>query len=94
MSAFSHLPSTVSACLDARLAPFHASPRHAPLEDLDVEVSRAVSPRDDRRLHLKLINDLKLLFAALGAGGAVVPLGDNGHTAKLLSNYAASLRDH
>jgi hypothetical protein len=32
------------------------------------------------------------MFAALGAGGSVVPLGDNGRTARLLSEYAASLR--
>jgi hypothetical protein len=39
-----------------------------------------------------LIIDLKLLFAALGAGGIAVPLGDNSHTARLLSEYAAALR--
>jgi hypothetical protein len=94
MSTYNHLPHTVSASLDARLAPFHASAARTPLEDLDIETSRAVAPRDDRKLHLSLVNDLKLLFAALGAGGSVVPLGDNHHTAKLLSNYAASLRDH
>ena len=93
MSTRNHLPNTVSASLDARLAPFHLGSR-SPLEDLDVETSRAVAPRDERKLHLKLVNDLKLLFAALGAGGSVVPLGDNSRTAKLLSHYAASLRDH
>ena len=93
MSTYNHLPSTVSASLDARLAPFHRSTSPAPLEDLDVESSRAVAP-DDRSLHLRLVNDLKLLFAALGAGGSTVPLGDNGRAAKLLSRYAASLRDH
>ena len=93
MSTRNHLPNTVSASLDARLAPFHLASR-SPLEDLDVETSRAVEPRDERKLHLKLVNDLKLLFAALGAGGSVVPLGDNSRTAKLLSHYAASLRDH
>ena len=50
---------------------------------------RPVRPRKSR-----FIADLKLLFAALGAGGRVVPLGDNGRTMRLLSNYAASLRDH
>jgi hypothetical protein len=94
MSTYKHIPKTVSASLDARLAPFHASPARVPLEDLDVETSLAVAPRDDRKLRFKLVNDLKLLFAALGAGGGVVPLGDNHHTAKLLSSYAASLRDH
>ena len=66
----------------------------ARLEDLDVEASRAVAPRSERRLRLELVNDLKLLFAALGAGGSVVPLGDNGRTARLLSEYADSLREH
>jgi hypothetical protein len=93
MNTHNHIPDTVSASLDARLAPFHASRELSPLEDLDVGNSGAVAP-EERKLHLKLINDLKLLFAALGAGGSVVPLGDNGHTARLLSNYAASLRDH
>ena len=37
----------------------------------------------------RLVNDLKLLFAALGAGGSVVPLGDNSRTARLLAEYAA-----
>jgi hypothetical protein len=93
MSTRNHLPNTVSASLDARLAPFHLA-SHSPLEDLDVEASRAVAPHEERKLHLKLVNDLKLLFAALGAGSSVVPLGDNSRTAKLLSHYAASLRDH
>ena len=53
-----------------------------------------MSPRQERHLRLSLINDLKLLFAALGAGGSVVPLGDNGRTARLLAEYAASLREH
>jgi acetylornithine deacetylase/succinyl-diaminopimelate desuccinylase-like protein len=92
MSIRNHIPNTVEASLDARLAPFRG-PATA-LEDLDVEVSRAVSPQQDRKLRLSLINDLKLLFAALGAGGRVVPLGDNGRTARLLSEYAASLRQH
>ena len=39
-----------------------------------------------------LIKDLKLLFAALGAGNSVVPLGDNSRAARLLSEYAKSLR--
>jgi hypothetical protein len=77
----------------SRPAPFRGS---APtvLEDLDVEASRAVSPGREPRLRAQFFNDLKLLFAALGAGGSVVPLGDNGRTARLLSEYAASLRDH
>ena len=66
--------------------------RASALEDLDVEASRAVAPLHERRLRLNLVNDLKLLFAALGAGGSVVPLGDNSRTARLLADYAASLR--
>jgi len=100
MSHRNHIPCTVDGSLDARLAPFGLNERRSVLEDLDVEIARAVAPDHDRHgsntrsLRLKLVNDLKLLFAALGAGGSVVPLGDNGRTARLLSNYAASLRDH
>jgi len=83
-----HIPRTVAAKLDARLAPFHLEGGSE-----DVEPARA-APQRDRHLKLRLVNDLKLLFAALGAGGSAVPLGDNGRTARLLSNYAASLRDH
>ena len=92
MSAKNHMPKTVAASLDARLAPFHLN--EPALEDLDVGLSRAVSPRTERKPRLSLVNDLKLLFAALGAGGNHVHLGDNQHTVALLSNYAASLRDH
>ena len=88
------IPRTVAASLDARLAPYHLNEPRSALEDLDVEVSRCVTPHSERHQKLRLINDLKLLFAALGAGGSVVPLGDNGRTARLLSSYAASLRDH
>ena len=42
----------------------------------------------------RLLNDLKLMFAALGAGNSVVPLGDNARAARLLSEYAASLQKH
>jgi hypothetical protein len=92
-------PRTVAAALDARLTPFHLregglDDSHVRLDDLDVEMARAVAPQRDRQLKLRLVNDLKLLFAALGAGGSAVPLGENGRTARLLSNYAASLRDH
>ena len=93
MSNRKHLPRAVGASLDARLAPFQLNEPRSVLEDLDVEVSRCVAPNRERRQKLNLINDLKLLFAALGAGGSAVPLGDNGRTARLLSNYAASLRD-
>jgi hypothetical protein len=91
MSTANHIPATVDASIGARLAPFCGTPRAA-LEDLDVENARAVAPRREQR-QSSLIADLKLLFAALGAGGSAVPLGDNGRTARLLSNYAASLRD-
>jgi hypothetical protein len=92
MTTSNHLPGTVNASLGARLAPFHLCESQASLEDLDVEASRYVAPRQERHLRLSLVNDLKLLFAALGAGGSVVPLGDNGRTARLLSQYAAALR--
>jgi hypothetical protein len=88
MSHRNHMPDTVSANLEARLAPF-SSPV---LEDLDVEASRAVAPHSEPRPRLGLIKDLKLLFAALGAGTSVVPMGDNSRTARLLSEYANSLR--
>jgi len=89
-----HLPRTVTARLDARLAPFQLHEVRVGLEDLDVEASRAVAPQRAPRQPSRLVNDLKLLFAALGAGGSAVPLGDNGRTARFLSIYAASLRDH
>jgi hypothetical protein len=75
MSTKNHIPNTVEARLEARLAPFHGA-----------AAERVARPG--------LINDLKLLFAALGAGGAVVPLGDNSRTARMLSEYAASLHSH
>ena len=94
MSTHNHLPRTVEASLDARIAAFQGVQKRSPLEDLDVEVSRLVAPRAERVQKLSLIKDLKLLFAALGAGGSVVPLGDNGRTAHLLSRYAESLRQN
>jgi len=90
MSTRNHIPKTVEASLDARLAPF----RGINATPLEVEVSAAESPRSERHQRLSLINDLKLMFAALGAGGSVVPLGDNGRTAHLLAEYAESLRKH
>ena len=95
MSTRNRIPGTVEAKLGARLAPFSGNP--VGLEDLDVEVAPAASPgraRSERTLRVSLVNDLKLLFAALGAGGSAVPLGDNGRTAHLLATYAATLRDH
>jgi hypothetical protein len=95
MSNFKHLPSPVAA----RLAPFHSdgggARSGAPLEDLDVEVSRCVSPRPERPApRSRMLNDIKLLFAALGAGGRAVPLGDNGATTRALSRYAHCLQSH
>jgi hypothetical protein len=46
----------------------------------------------NKDLRLGLVKDLKLLFAALGAGNKVVPLGDNTRTAQMLAEYARSLR--
>ncbi|HET7810731.1 MAG TPA: hypothetical protein VFL16_09150 [Steroidobacteraceae bacterium] len=94
MSVRNHIPRTVAGNLDARLAPFRLDEPHSVLEDLDVEPARAVSPRAERRAKLSLVNDLKLLFAALAAGGSTVPLGDNSRAARLLADYARSLRDH
>lgn len=86
MSTTNHIPRTVDASLEARLAPFRLSePRTSP---------EAVAPRQERSLKLSLMNDLKLMFAALGAGGSVVPLGDNHRAARLLAEYAAALRQH
>ena len=85
-----HFPRTVKASLEARMAPFPAT-RRAVLEDLDVEASRAVAPpaSSPRR---GLIDDFKLLFAALGAGNRVVPFGDNSGATRQLSEYARSLQ--
>jgi hypothetical protein len=98
MSAINHIPDTVQASLEARLAPYSKVNQgpvcHAALEDLDVEASIAVTPPGERQQRLSLINDLKLLFAALGAGGRVVPMGDNSRTARLLAEYANALRTH
>ena len=93
-----HIPDTVNARLDACLAPYHlqdapserSNPRRAVLEDIDVEASRAVTPQHEG--DLRLLPSLKLLFASLGAGNSVVPLGDNSRAARMLSEYANSLR--
>ena len=92
MGSRNPLTATHPADLPGRVANFCGS-RAAALEDLDVEVAPAVSPSRERGAASRWIADLKLLFAALAAGGRAVPLGDNGRTARLLSNYAASLRD-
>lgn len=93
MSVRNHIPETVSASLEARLAPYPRVSR-AVLEDLDVEASRSVTPSGDDRRRPGLIASLKLLFASMGAGNAVVPMGDNSRTARQLSEYADSLRTH
>lgn len=89
MNNRNHIPDTVNANLDARLAPFPEA-RRAVLEDLDIEASRAVTPQHDHQL--RLLPSLKLLFASLGAGNSVVPMGDNSRAARLLAEYAKSLR--
>jgi hypothetical protein len=52
-------------------------------------VFESVSPRQAPAS--SVLKELKLMFAALGAGGRVVPLGDNSRTLRLLSEYAACL---
>jgi hypothetical protein len=98
MSTENHIPDTVCAALEARLAPYstvnRACVRRTVLEDLDVEASRSVAPRHESGPRFSLVNDLKLLFAALAAGGRVVPMGDNSRTARLLAEYAKALRTH
>ena len=93
MSTHEHIPDTVCAHLETRLAPF-ADPDRGHLKECEVENSPATATAAGRQQKLTFLDDLKLLFAALGAGGSVVPLGDNGRTAHLLAQYAASLRDH
>jgi hypothetical protein len=85
MSITNHIPATVEASLEAKLAPFRARPQQR---------SPAVATDTARPLRLGVLGEIKLLFAALGAGGSVVPLGDNARTAHLLARYAESLRRH
>ena len=94
MTNRNHIPCTVAAGLDARLSPFHLNDERVGLTDLREPAASAATEPNERKLRVRLVNDLKLLFAALGAGGNAVPLGDNGRTARLLSSYAATLRDH
>ena len=93
MTNRNHIPCTVAAGLDARLSPFHLNDERVGLTDPREPAASAPVEPNERKLRVRLVNDLKLLFAALGAGGNAVPLGDNGRTARLLSSYAASLRD-
>jgi hypothetical protein len=93
MTTPNHIPCTVAAGLDARLSPFHLVDESVGPKEFDApHPTHAAEPPQQRQLKLRLVDDLKLLFAALGAGGSAVPLGDNGRTARLLSSYAASLR--
>jgi hypothetical protein len=93
MTTRNHIPCTVAAGLDARLSPFHLDDESVRLMELGApQPTHPAEPPPDRQLKMRLVDDLKLLFAALGAGGSAVPLGDNGRTARLLSSYAASLR--
>jgi hypothetical protein len=62
-----------------------------------ISTPAATTPRPSDRQdlgqeNLGLFRELKLLFAALGAGNSAVPLGDNTRTARMLAEYAASLR--
>lgn len=59
---------------------------------LDAELAPFKVADSEPGARLGLLRDLKLMFVALGAGGAVVPLGDNRRTARLLAEYAANLR--
>ena len=79
MSTCNHIPDTVAARLEARLAPFSATgPAH----------------REPDGRSLGFFGEIKLLFTALGAGTSVVPMGDNTRTARMLAEYAAALRRH
>jgi len=77
MSRRNRIPPTVEASLEARLAPF---------------VSPEATQNESHHRH-RLLRDIKLLFAALGAGGSAVPMGDNGHATRQLVSLAACLRD-
>lgn len=61
---------------------------------MDLQIATHASPSTSQRglPRQGLVRELKLLFAALGAGGSVVPLGDNSRAARLLAEYAAALR--
>jgi hypothetical protein len=94
MNACNSVPTTVTASLDARLAPFNLATRDAPAGRGDGEGPLPGQPEATHPRSHGFVKDLKLLFAALGAGGSVVPLGDNRRAATLLAHYAACLRDH
>lgn len=98
MSTDKHLPDTVSARLDARLAPFRplsgdgatdAAAESRPAMTTDGQPPRAERTADRRRLGV--VDAFKLLYAALGAGGRVVPMGDNGQPARQFAAYAKQI---
>ncbi len=65
---------------------------HIPVGPL--RTGQALPGQPDPGRGLGFFRELKLLFAALGAGTNVVPMGDNTRTARMLAEYAASLRRH
>jgi hypothetical protein len=81
MSALNHLCAPSATSQKARQAPPSAT-----------STRRSDGRQDFGQENLGLFRELKLLFAALGAGNSVVPLGDNTRTARMLAEYAASLR--
>ena len=94
MSTRKPLPHAVETRPDARMANSGSPQARHVLEDIDVETSRAVTPQHEPRIQARLLRDVKLLFAALGAGGSAVPMGDNGPAARRLALYAESLGGH
>lgn len=59
---------------------------------MNTEIHNPESGQPGLEARLGMMGELKLLFAALGAGGNAVPMGDNSRTARLLAEYANSLR--
>jgi hypothetical protein len=93
MSTHPHLPPTVAASLEARLAPFHATQNRAehlmPVDQPEFDFSGA-SPAGPRHpWRSRVLTNIKLLIASLGAGNAVVPMGDNGHATRGLASQVA-----
>jgi hypothetical protein len=93
MSTHPHLPPTVAASLEARLAPFHAAPNRAehlmPVDqpEFDFASQSPASPR--HHWSSRVFTNIKLLIASLGAGNAVVPMGDNGRAMRELASQVA-----
>lgn len=59
---------------------------------MSIQTPFSGSPSARQRPTTGVLKELKLMFAALGAGGRVVPLGDNSRTLRLLAEYASCLR--